>query len=190
MPRGAISHEQSMAFDKFANAFTVMTEPHRMCHDGFMFHTSGRANGIANDASVDFIMVVPADCYPHVQRLSLDLEAGDVDFLMYENTVVSNPGSPLPRINTNRNSSIMPAAQPYGAPTITADGDLFHTRWAPPTGTGVGAAIGILDVTIFGEEWILAPSKTYMFRITNRTGAVLDLAYEFVWYEIGEDSEL
>ena len=190
MARKSIAHETQHAFDLYANAYTVIQEPHRMCHDGFMFHVSGRANDIANDGSADFIMVVPAGCYPHIQRLSLDLEAGDVEFLMYENAVCSDNGAALPRINTNRNSSITPCSQPYGAPTVTDIGDLFHTRWAPPTGTGIGSAIGILDVAIFGEEWILAPSKTYLFRITNRSGAVLDLAYEFVWYEIGEDSEL
>ena len=47
-----------------------------------------------------------------------------------------------------------------------------------------------MDINAFGEEWILAPSTKYLFRITNNSGGILDLSYEFVWYEIGEDSEL
>ena len=182
MPRKGIAHETQHAFDLYANAYTIIQEQHRMSHDGYMFHASGKVLDIASAASADFIMVVPAGCYPHIQRVSLDLESGDVDFQMYENTITSDNGTPIPVENTNRNSANETCAVPYG--------DLFHTRWAPPSGSGVGNSIGVLDVAIFGEEWILAPSRTYLFRITNNSGAVLDLAFEFVWYEIGEDSEL
>ena len=190
MPRKGIAHETQHAFDLYANAYTVITEPHRMCHDGFMFHASGKVLDIASAASSDFLMVVPAGCYPHIQRVVLHLESGKVDFAMYENTVTSADGSALDVFNTNRNSSNVAAAVPSGAPTVTDVGDLFHTKWAPPSGTGVGNAIGVMDINAFGEEWILAPSTKYLFRITNNSGGILDLSYEFVWYEIGEDSEL
>jgi hypothetical protein len=160
-----------------------------MSHDGFMFHGSGRVLDIANDASADFLMVVPAFCYPHIQRVRLDLEAGDVEMDMYEGATTSADGAAIPVFNTNRNSSNTPAALPYGAPTVTDVGDIFHKRWVPASGVGVGTNVGVMDINAFGEEWILAPATKYLWRITNRSGGTLDLAFEFVWYEIGEDAE-
>jgi hypothetical protein len=189
MPRKGIAHETQHAFDLYANAYTVIAEPHRMSHDGFMFHASGKVTGLANAASADFLMVVPAGVYPHVQRVRLDVEAGEVDLVMYENVVTSDDGAAVTSFATNRNSANTPEALIYSAPTITDIGDLFHTRWVPPTGAGVGSSIGVVDVNVFGEEWLLAASNKYLFRITNNSGGVLDYAYEYVWYEIGEDAE-
>jgi hypothetical protein len=176
--------EEAYKFDSFAHAVTVIEEPHRLSHDGMMFHASGLST-IANGATGDFVMITPANCYPHIQRVQLDVEAGEVALAMYEDSVLSSDGTPLPAaINTNRNSARVACAALYGAPTVTDAGNLFHTAWIPPTGAGVGSSVGVLNVSLFGEEWILKPSTKYLFRITNNSGGVLDLRYEFVWYEI------
>ena len=190
MPRKSIAHETQHAFDLYANAYTVIQEPHRMSHDGFMFHASGKQLAIANGADADFLMSVPAGAYPHVQRVRLDTEAGDIDLKMYEGVTTSADGSALPVQNVNRNSSLTPDAAIFGGPTVTDLGTLFHTHWVPPTGAGVGSSTGVMDISAFGEEWILAPATKYLFRITNNSGGALDLRWEFVWYEIGGDSEL
>jgi len=189
MPRKGIAHETQHAFDLYANAYTVIQEPHRMSHDGFVFHSSGKNTGLANAATADFLMSVPAGVYPHVQRVRLDLEDGDVDLAMYEGVTTSADGGVITPFNTNRNSSNTSGAILTGTPTVTDLGTLFHRHWIPPTATGVGAKAGIMDINAFGEEWLLAPSTKYLFRITNNSGGTIDYRWEFVWYEIGADAE-
>lgn len=178
-------NEEKRKFDSYVHAVTVISEPHRLSHDGMVFHASGKQLALANAASAEFAMVVPAGSYPHVQRVRLDLERGDIDLLMYEGATLSDNGTPIPTRNVNRNSPNTSLVPIFGAPTITDDGTLFHTHWVPPTGSGVGSSEGIMDVSAFGEEWILAPSTNYMWRITNNSGGTLDFRYEFVWYEVG-----
>jgi hypothetical protein len=173
--------EKSM--DPLIWGLTTIAETHRMSHDGFMHHVSGKQTGLANAASAEFIMVVPADVYPHITRVELDVGAGDVDLIMFEGTTTSANGTALTSKTTNRNSVHTPGAVCYGGPTITGDGTEFHRVWAPPTSAGVGNKIGIMNIAL-GEEWVLAPSTTYMFRITNNSGGAISFGYEFVWYEI------
>ena len=174
------------SFDPLVHAKTTIQNQHRMAHEGFMYHASGKQTGLANAASASFLLAVPAGIYPHIQRVELNLEAGDVDMVMRENVVTSADGGAISVLNVNRNSALTASAVVTGSPTITTPGDIFHTLWVPPTGTGIGTQEGVLDVNQ-GEEWILEPSTKYSFTITNNSGAAIDYSYEFVWYEVGYD---
>jgi hypothetical protein len=175
--------EMTKAMDPYVHAITAVAEVHRMSHDGFMHHVSGKQTGIANAASAEFLMVVPADVRPHITRVELDVGAGDVDLLMYEGTTTSADGTALTSKTTNRNSIHTPGCVAYGGPTVTGDGTQFHQVWAPPTSAGVGQKVGIMNIAL-GEEWVLQPSTKYLFRITNNSGGTISLGYEFVWYEV------
>jgi hypothetical protein len=175
--------EEDRKFDQFAHALTVIQEQHRVSHDGFMYHASGKVLALGNGATQDFLMAVPAGTFPHLQRFSLNTGRGDIDVLVYEATTTSADGSANGEMNVNRNSSNTPDNVLTLGPTVTGVGTLIHTNWIPPTGSGVGSAAGVLDVQL-GEEWILKPSTKYLFRVTNESGGAIDLRYEFVWYEL------
>jgi hypothetical protein len=176
--------EQHRLLDQFSHSLTVIQEPHRLSHDGMVFHASGKVVGLANGADAEFAMIVPAGSFPHVQRVRLDTERGDIDLTMYEGSTFSNDGTPITAHNVNRNSSNTALVIPHASPTITDDGTLFHTHWVPATASGVGASSGVMDINAFGEEWILQSNTKYLFRITNNSGGAIDYRYEFVWYEI------
>ena len=59
--------ENLRSFDPYSHAVTVLQEPHRMAHDGFMYHVSGRITGVANGASVAVMMRTAAFNCPHGQ---------------------------------------------------------------------------------------------------------------------------
>lgn len=182
--RRNVIDEERRKFDSYAHALTIIQEQHRMSHDGFMFHSSGKVSGLANGATQDFLLAVPALTWPHLQRFALTVESGDVDILLYEGTTTSADGSAANIRNVNRNSSNTADTVLTLGPTVTTPGTLIHTDWIPPTGAGVGSAIGALDIQL-GEEWLLSPSTKFLFRATNNSGGAIDLRYEFVWYEIG-----
>ena len=179
---------EGRAYDPFAHALTVIQEQHRLIHDGMFYQTSGKQTGLLNAGVEDFLMVTPAFNFPHIQIMQLNFGRGDIDFVAYENTTVSDNGTPLPIENVNRNSSNVPALDLYASPTVTGVGDHIFTLWVPPTGTGTGqSANGVAGVGQ-GSEWILAPSTNYLVRLTNNSGSTIDWSYEFAWYEIGYDS--
>lgn len=176
--------ERIRSYDPQLHAVTVVESTHRMAHDGFVYHTSGKVLAVANGASVNVLMRTPADNFPHWNRAKFSFGRGDWDVLTFEDTVVSADGTPITNIkNTNRNSTNTPGLLIFSSPTITDDGDPMHILWAVPTGTGQGNTIGISDVSN-GEEWIMKPATNYMVRLTNNSGAASDMSYEFLWYEL------
>jgi hypothetical protein len=178
--------ELQRAMDFRAHALTTIDEMHRMGHDGFVYHASGKVTGMIADNVDDFLIVSAAGNFPHFQRLRFNFERGDIDIQVYEGTTVTDDGVEITAFNTNRNSSNTPAMKLYSGPTVSAAGTLVHTSWIVPTPTDVGQdkSVGIVGETN-GEEWLLAPSTNYMVRITNNSGATLAYAYEALWYEIG-----
>lgn len=182
--RNSHSDEEHRCYDPLVHAVTVIDSPHRMAHDGFMYHTSGKVTGIANGASVEVLMVTPADLMPHFNRALFSFSRGDWDIDTFEDVVVSAEGTLITNVyNTNRNSSNTPGLMIFNTPTVTGDGTQLHKLWAVPTGTGQGNTIGLSDVKN-GEEWILKPSTIYMVRLTNNSGGNATMSYEFLWYEL------
>jgi hypothetical protein len=180
--------EEQRKFDPFVHAITVISEPHRLGHDGFVYHASGKVTGMV-DANVDeFLLAVPAATFPHIQRVRFSFGGGDVDIETYEGATTSDDGVALSELNTNRNSSNTPSTVLTFGPTVTDDGTLIHTAWAPPTAAGIGLSSEGSGNVDAGEEWILAPSTKYLVRLTNNSGATIDYRWEFFWYEIGYEN--
>jgi len=172
------------AFDPLHHAHTTIDVTHRVAHDGFMHHASGKVTGMVADNVDDFLITTPAGVYPHLQRVNFDFGDGDIDIQTYHSSTTSAPGTTLANLNTNRNSSKTAGAVLSFGPTVTGIGTLMHTAWAPPTATGNGqSAAGISDIEN-GEEWILAPSSKYIIRVTNGSGSEIEYRYEFLWYEL------
>lgn len=186
--RPSIVDEELRKFDAYAHAVTVIQEPHRLGHDGFMFHASWKATGLTNGSTYDVLLDVPAGTYPHLQRFSLSLGRGDVDILTYEGATTSAAGTGQTERNVNRNNTRTAALAVSSGPTVTDPGTLIHTGWAPPTSTGVGQSANGAGPVEQGEEWVLAPSTKYLVRLTNNSGATIALRVEVLWYEVGYES--
>jgi hypothetical protein len=182
--------EERHAYDPFAKALTVIQEQHRIVHDGFMFITTGKQTGLANAATVDFLLKVPAFTFPHVQQMSLTFGRGDIDVVAYEGTTVSADGSALTIQNVNRNSSNTPNLELYASPTVTTPGTEIFRLWSPPTGTGTGQSANGISGVGQGSEWVLQGNgggTNYLVSITNNSGVSIDWSYEFTWYELDYD---
>jgi len=183
--REHVADEMQRAMDPHAHALTTIDALHRMIHDGFVYHASGKVTGMVDTNVDEFLLTVPAGVSPHFQRLQLTTGRGDIDLRVYEGTTTSADGAAVGTLNVNRNSTNTAGTVLTTGPTITGDGTLIHTQWTPPTATGVGQSpAGIIGETN-GEEWILKPSTKYLIRVTNNSGATISYRYELLWYEIG-----
>lgn len=185
--RSSPGDEERLKFDPYAHAITVIQEQHRVLHDGFMFHASGKVTGMINANVDDFLFVVPAAVHPHFQSFKLELGRGDVDILIYEGATTSDDGTVQTSFNINRNSANTPGSALYIGPTVTDVGTLIHTGWAVPTGTGTGLSATGTIVSSQGEEWVLKPSTKYLIRVTNNSGATISYRWETLWYELDYD---
>jgi hypothetical protein len=177
------------AFDQYARAICTIDESHRMAHDGFMYHASGKVTGLIDTGTAELLLSVPAATFPHLSRVRFDLGRGDVDLHAYEGTTTSADGTPISAFVTNRNSTNTPDLSLFSGPTVTGDGTLIHTGWVPPTATGTGLSADGVSNSTNGEEWLLKPSTKYLVRITNNSGATITYRYEILWYEI-DNSQL
>ena len=181
---GYIPGEMLRLHDPYAHALTVIDEVHRLTHDGMCFHHSSKVTGVANGASADFAIHVPAGAHPHMHNVRMQAGAGDIDFIAYEAPTLSDNGTLLTIHNLNRNSANTADTLLYGAPTVTDVGTEIHNQWAPPTAAGTGqTAAGVVNVSQ-GEEWILKSDTWYLFRVTNNSGEVVSIGMEMMFYEI------
>jgi hypothetical protein len=183
--RDSTGDEENRKFDKFAHAVTVIAEPHRLLHDGFMFHLSGRAS-VANGADLDFGIVTAVGTFVHWRKLIWSLEDSPCDIKVYEGATFTG-GTNEPPINQNRASSNASTTQMLNGVSVTDVGDLLHDRYVPSNGGAGINTIGIVTPTT-DEEWILNHNTKYLVRFTNNSGGTIVANYEFQGYEIGYPS--
>ena len=177
--------EEIRKFDPHAHAVTTISEPHRMTHDGFMFHVSYKHETIVNGGTEDILLKVPAGSFPHLNRVNVNAGAGDININLYEATTVSADGTALSVHNTNRNSTNVSAMLVYNAPTVTDVGTEIHHQWIPPSATGTGLSVDGITNAEQGEEWLLAQNENYLIRLENTSGNTIDAWIEILFYEIG-----
>jgi len=178
---------QRDSYDAYAKALTVITEPHRMVHDGFMYNASGKAIAVANAANLDLFIRLPAGEIRHVTLVEFAPDDAPLDVFLYEGTTVSADGTAVNIRNHNRISGGDPAVDlMYVGPTVTAPGTLLHQQYIPSPGAVGGQAAGQI-VENEDQEWILGHptlEKTYLWRVTNNSGGAINIGYHFNGYKI------
>lgn len=171
------------AYDFETQAFSVEDTTHRMNHEGFMHHASGKITGMLDAGVQDFLITTGAKA-AHIQSAGFTFGRGDIDIEVYEAATTSAAGTVIPVFNTNRNSANVPLTVVTKGPTVTGVGTLIHTAWLPPTATGTGLSANGVVGGESGEEWELLPNTKYLIRTTNNSGATIDLRHEWLYYEI------
>ena len=181
-----LEHE---AYDNFASALTVISEPHRMIHDGMMFNASGTVAAVANLAALELFFRLPAGEIRHVVNVEFSLDDAPVTVTFYEGSTASADGTAVNMRNHNRVSGVDPVVDlMFEGPTLTGDGTLLHTRYIPSPATAGGQAAGQL-VSGEHQEWVLGSpivETTYLWRVTNNSGGAIDIGYHFNGYKIEE----
>jgi hypothetical protein len=188
--RDSVSDEELRKFDRYAHATTVISEPHRMIHDGFYFDLTGKVLAVADSATVDILFKFPAGVVGHMTTVEWSMDDAPCDITFYENVLVSADGTPLTARNHNRiyaaANGDVPGTTLFMDPTITDIGDLIHTRYVPGAGGPAGQTGGSL---VEGEdsEWVIGNGVNYMWRFTNNSGGAINVAYHYNGYVIGYD---
>lgn len=179
----------SVIFDPLVSTIPTTDTFHHLGHEGMVFIHGERHDGIADGASYDILIRIPAGDADRQVHFRFNYTAKavtgtlDVDVILYKDPVVSADGTPETIISTN------------DAIVKTSGVLMFHT----PTVTSVG--IFKTSVEMFGEkksagsketsvpEWILAPdgvnARDYLMRLTNNSGGAIDFNHDLFFYDSG-----
>jgi hypothetical protein len=165
----------------------VISEPHRMIHDGYFYDVSGIVTGVANGATMDLMVRRPAGNIGHLTNIEITLDDAPVTITFHEDVTVSADGTEKTVRNHNRLvGDNGPGAQFFEQPTVTGTGTLLHERYIPsPAAPGATAAGSLVK----GEdhEWIIgSPTEQtqYLWRVTNNSGGAITIGYHFNGYVI------
>jgi len=176
--------EDSVYDDPYADAFTVISEEHRMIHDGYMFNLSGKATGIANGGTYDLLFVCGSGVFLHVINMEYTIDDAPALIELYEGTTYSAAGTSIDWVNHSRVSANTADTVATHTPTVTSPGTLVAERYIPDPGGSAGHTSG--SIVQGGDyEWILGNGDDYLWRFTNNSGGAIDIGFHFNAYEIG-----
>ncbi len=184
--RGNPADEEQFKFDPFAHSVTIISENHRLIHDGMFYTYTHTVASLANSASVEFIIAVPAGVFPHWQQFQINAESGGLDIVSTEGVTTSDDGTVVTAINRNRNSSRQPGAVITHTPTGVSGGSLQDESFVPGSSTDEGSVALLWDERRAGE-FVLAADTKYHLEVTNNSGAAMKIQFKFSMYEIDYD---
>lgn len=167
-------------FDEDTGAAITIDVVHHETHEGEMWHAESTSASVANNASVDLLFHAGGGVEPH--SVFEVLAGGQVTVSLYESPVISNTGIALAYYNMNRTITETAHSQIYLTPVLTSTGSvaLVNARLLPG-GTSPQTRVG--GGIRQGTEWILAPGKYYLLRVTNTSGSATAVNMIMEWYE-------
>jgi hypothetical protein len=163
--------------DATVAALKVIDTLHAEIHAGETFHVARLVEDVANNASIDLLIVVGATKKLHLTMVGT--AAGDAHAYLYETPTTSAAGTAVTAHNKNRGSSDTTTATITHTPTVSAPGTALDTALIP--GGTKQQATGSSGAQ--RDEWILKKSTTYLLRLTNKAGSAKDMSVGLTWYE-------
>ncbi len=155
----------------------VVDEDHQHVHEGITYHSNYStpdATPIADNASLDMWVSVPADLTPNV--VWGFFSGGMAQTYIYEAPTVSGEGTLVTPINRRRDSSNTAGMVTRHTPTVSDVGTPLHD------GDWQGSGRSGQDKSRATQELILKPRTTYLWRLTARANNIA-ATIELDWYE-------
>jgi len=165
------------AVDSFSGHLVVMDSVHAQTHAGRLFGTGVFDVALADAASLDLLIITAASGVNHL-RADIVAEGNSVGFL-YEGTTVTANGTPIVPVNRNRLSANVASAQFFTAPSLQTLGTELGRGYL--VGGDKSKTVG--DDSSTFSEWLLAPSTTYMIRLTNISAGPEIASLNVIFYD-------
>ncbi len=172
--RNSRTDEELRKFSPTIHAATQISKLDRLSQDSKLFRFFDFA-GIGAGSSVQFLLRSPPDNTMHLTEFRVGFEGGSVSILLYENTVVSNPGIQLSTICTNRDVLGVAESSVYANPVVTNNGTQVISAAVFPSNSTV-------DYTTAGEI-ILKRNTDHLFILRNDGTSSLEYSFTLGFYE-------
>lgn len=119
----------------------------------------------------------------HARSISYAIEDGPADVFIYEAPTVTADGTPITPINQNRKFGNGSGILMYEAPTVSVAGTLLSQGFLPAAGGPPGHSAGLSGGLYIPVEYVLEPSETYLYAITNNNASAIAFSFSTFWYE-------
>lgn len=164
--------------DETTGAPNVIDTVHHEVHEGEMFHAGHTFSSVANGANADLLFTLGAK---EAHTTFEVFAGGQVSVSLFEAPTVAD-GTTVPIYNMKRSSTNTPLATVKHTPTVTATGStaLVNGRILPGGNSPQTRVGGGIRQNV---EWILAPTESYLLRVTNSSGTTIAVNIGLEWYE-------
>ena len=166
-------------------AVPVVDTNHVQIHEGHAFSLVGTMD-VAQTKSGIMQITVPAGAYVHFQAAQIDCDAGPATVSLLEDyTLTSEVGaSALIPVNHHRilDTASVLTVKALADAAATAGSAPITLATIPLHGTTQGQAKISAD-TSNSQEWVLAPSSTYLVTFGHSVAGSVKFGYNLFWYE-------
>lgn len=192
-PHFILSDENNVELEHDALVKSIVTTEtfHHLGHEGKVFIHSDRHPGIANGASLDMLIRIPAGNAGRQVHMRYNFTGKantgslDIDIMLYEGVTVSEDGTPETVASTNDAVVKSTGVLMFEGPTIDnepADLGNFKTH-----SFIVGEKKSASSKEQAVPEWIMAPNglnaRDYLLRATNNSGGTVDIVNAIFFYD-------
>ena len=182
-----VSGTTAMELDPLVKSIPVTDTFHHLGHEGKVFIHSDRHNAVANAATLDYLIRIPAGNPARQVHLRFNFigkaNTGtlDVDIVLWKNSTVSADGNAEAIVSTNDANVKSTGVTIFEGPTITDLGThVAHTMMV-----GEKKSANSKEQSV--PEWILAPDgnneRLYIFQLTNNSGGTVDIVNALFFYD-------
>lgn len=181
----AYNSARKAVFDNLFKAPVSIDTVHHEVHEGHSYTIATFADGVVDDASLDMAITTPSGGTWGHFIAEVDF-VGEHELYVYQGSTIAD-GTPFIPKNKNRNfvdpitgiadASIMTVVV---APTVSIVGDELAKSKA---GSGTNPVSRSTGQILERSEWLLKADETYVFRVTNKSGATGYIAPTINWYE-------
>jgi hypothetical protein len=170
----------------------VITTDHASIHLAWGYSFYVQFDDVADAATRNIVITAPDSeaerPYIHLKFYDAWISNASGVLRLYEDPYEVTGGTAVGAVNRNRVSPGASAATVVHTATVTLDSEdpehaavLLETLYFGGGGTGPqGRSGGDRSIDI---EWVLDPGQTYVFTITNTSGAAADIGFWAFWYE-------
>ena len=158
------------------NGAIVCTDAvHKRIIDSEEFLSSYCFIDVADDASV-YLHIKTGDKTLH-GNVSIESD-GKCYGNLYENPTITDDGTGLLENCLNRETIVVPESTIFYTPTVSADGTCIECRLLGAAGMFTASGGNITDA-----YWLLDHNKSYLVKITNKSGSASDICINLQWHE-------
>ena len=164
--------------DHTNEALKTQGEIHSKIHAGEFFTLAVKQLSLANSATLEILISVPATHSMHARFLGN--VSGTVSVLLSEAPTTSAAGIAATPQNRRRTGTPPTANVTITlGPTVTDDGTTLYDGVIPG-----GSILGSGGSSGSFEEWVLKPDTDYLVRLTNISGVTINVGQVIDFYEV------
>lgn len=174
-------------YDPLVKSMVTTTTFHHLGHEGMVFIHSDRHDGVADSASDDILIRIPAGSPNRQVHLRWAYKGRavtgtlDADVIFFKDTVVSADGDAEGIATTNDVLGKSTGVLMFHGPTVSNAGtEVVHTAIM-----GENKGTGSDEINV--PEWVCAPNgaseRNYLMRVTNNSGGNLNYVASLFFYD-------